>query len=63
MVVEHIHARVFLMMASCFAGSLMDELQVILGERAANPRNTCVLLMVAVFRSVSMKTLSMSKSI
>ena len=32
-----------------------------LGERAANPMKTCVLLMVAVFRKVSIKILSMSK--
>ena len=56
-----IHARVFSIVASCFAGGLVDGSRVMLGDSTVKPMNTCVLLIVAVFRSLSMKTLSTSK--
>ena len=48
-------------MVNCLSGSLVEVWHVVLGESAANPMKTCVLLIVIVFHSVSMKTQSMSK--
>lgn len=52
-----IHASVFSIVVNCWSGSLVVEVwRVVLGESAANPMKTCVLLILIVLRSVSMKT-------
>ena len=69
---EHIHARVFSIVASCLRGVLVivvdssavvavSVLRVVAGESAANPRKAWVFLMDIGFRSVLMKRRSMTK--